>query len=99
MKRTEVYSWRLSPALKGALEEAARREHKSVARLLEEMAEGWLTRRSRPSDAAAEQERLRARALRFVGALHGGDPRRAERTRGNVRARLAERRQAAVPSA
>jgi len=99
MNRSEVYSWRLSPALKGALEEASRREQKSVARLLEELAEDWLTRRSQPGDEAGEQERLRARALRFVGALRGGDPQRAERAREKVRARLAKRRHAGVPSA
>ena len=42
MAKTEVYSLRLSPHLKKALEGAARARHKSVAGLLEEIAEEWL---------------------------------------------------------
>ena len=66
--KTEVYSWRLSPDLKDDLEEAARRERVSVSRLLERIAREWLKARAAAAeDDEAEQERLRAIAMQFVG--------------------------------
>ena len=92
MPKTEVYSWRLAPALKAALEEAARDERVSVAALLDRIARHWLAERTATAGhAAAEQARLRAAALRFVGVLRGGDPRRAQEARRRVRQRLAKR--------
>jgi hypothetical protein len=94
MRRSEVYSWRLAPALKEALEEVAQGEGKSVARLLEELAQERLRSAGRgPEDGAREQERLQASARRYVGAIAGGDPRRAEQARLRVRGRLARRRE------
>lgn len=94
MPKTEVYSWRLSPALKEALEAAAREEEKSLASLLEAVAEDWLAqaRHGRDGDEARGQERMRSRALRFVGSFRGGDPQRAEQARERLRARLVARR-------
>lgn len=100
MSRSEVYSWRLSPALKEALEEVAREERKSVGRLLEELAEERLASAERsPEGEAREQERLRSLALRYVGSIRGGDPRRAEEARQKLRERLGRRRQALGSSA
>ena len=99
MSRSEVYSWRLTPALKGALEEVAREERKSVGRLLEELAEERLASAGRsPEGGAREQERLRVRALRYVGSIRGGDPRRAKQARERVRERLARHREAGASS-
>lgn len=94
MNKTEVYSWRLSPELKTALEEAARDEDTSVAELLERAAREWLARTSSGKRTAeeVEQRRLRAAAMQFVGTIAGGDPRRAGGARTRIRNRLRKRR-------
>jgi hypothetical protein len=90
--KSEVYSWRLSRDLKDDLEEAARRERVSVARLLERIAREWLrTRASAAEDDEAEQERLRAVAMQFVGTIRGGDPERAAEAGKRVRELLARK--------
>lgn len=89
--RSEVYSWRLSRELKEDLEHAARREGVSLSRLLERIARDWLQQRSGAADDEAEQERIRARAMRFVGSIQGGDPDRAAKARERVREVLARK--------
>ena len=84
--KSEVYSWRLSPDLKEDLEEAARRERVSVARLLERIAREWLKARAAAAgDDEAEQERLRAVAMQFVGTLRSGDPHLSEKVSERMR--------------
>ena len=91
--KTEVYSWRLDPELKRALERIARGEGRSLAELLERIAKAWLSGRSTSgSDDDAAQRRLHAAARSAVGRVDGGDSRRAERARDLVRARLRSRR-------
>jgi len=85
-RKSEVYSWRVSPVLKASLEDAARREGSSVAKLLEKIAQDHL--RERRAAEGEEQERLRARARRFLGAISGDDPTRSSRVSESVRARL-----------
>jgi hypothetical protein len=93
MKKSEVYSWRLAADLKAALEDAAREERTSVGELLARVARQWLRDRAvGASESEAAQRRIRALAERSVGSLAGGDPRRAEGARGELRARLAKRR-------
>jgi hypothetical protein len=88
----EVYSWRLSRELKDDLEQAARRERVTLARLLERISRDWLkARASAAEDDEAEQERIRARAMRFVGSIQGGDPDRAAKARERVREVLARK--------
>ena len=77
MERTEVYSWRLDPELKSALEAAARAQATTVSRLLDRIASEWISREADSRDAVEEQRRIRARAMRYVGSIHGKDPRRA----------------------
>jgi hypothetical protein len=90
--KSEVYSWRLSPDLKDALEQAARRERVSVSRLLERIAREWLkARASAAEDDEAEQERLRAVAMQFAGTIRGGDPDRAAEAGQRVRESLARK--------
>ena len=90
--RSEVYSWRLSRELKEDLEHAARREGVSLSRLLERIARDWLqSRAAAAADDEAEQERIRARAMRFVGSIQGGDPDRAAKARERVREVLARK--------
>lgn len=91
MKKSEVYSWRVSPALKARLEDAARREHSSVARLLEKIVQDHLHERHEATDDE-EQERLHARVRRFAGAIAGNDPTRSSRVSELVRARLLRQR-------
>ncbi|HXU45367.1 MAG TPA: hypothetical protein VN783_07570 [Thermoanaerobaculia bacterium] len=91
MAKTEVYSWRLSHDLKAELEDAARSDEKSLAELLEQIAQDWLVHSRRNGTSAEQEERLRAAASRFVGAIEGKDPRRAETARAGVRARIASR--------
>ncbi len=90
MPKTEVYSWRLSPALKAALEDVARARGMSLSALLERAARDWLLGNA-PDDRNAEEERARARAMRFVGKLSGGAPDRAAEARRRIRARLRRR--------
>jgi hypothetical protein len=92
MQKTEVYSWRLSPRLKSDLEEAARAEQKSMAELLEEIAQEWLERfRESNGDDDERQRILHEASMKFIGSIHGDDPHRAENARSEVRKRIAER--------
>jgi predicted transcriptional regulator len=83
--KSEVYSWRLAPDLKRALAEAARREHVTVSRLLERIAREWLKTQTWVAEAAAEQERIRAAAAPYIGALRSGDTDLAEKASERVR--------------
>lgn len=88
-RKTEVYTWRVSPALKAGLEEAARAERRTVAQVLDEIvAEHLRSGSGRDPGEAARQRRLHQRAAAFAGCIAGRDPRRAERVRELVRARL-----------
>jgi predicted DNA-binding protein len=93
MNKTEVYNWRLSPNMKHALEEAARRNHKTVAKLLEQIVEQWLqeTHTADQDAEEAEQRRLHAAAATALGSIQGGEPNRSERARAELRARLARK--------
>lgn len=70
MSKSEVYSWRLTPALKAELEAAARDESSSVGAVLERIAREWLKRRHKLD--AAEQESRRA-ALMACAGIYKGD--------------------------
>jgi hypothetical protein len=86
--KSEVYSWRLSPELKADLEHAAREERVSVSRLLERIAREWLKARPSAAEDEAEQDRIRASAMRFVGTLRSGDPDRSAMASQRVREQL-----------
>ncbi len=90
--KSEVYSWRLAPDLKDALEAAARRERISVSRLLERIAREWLkTRAAGAEDDEAEQARLRAAAAPYIGSIRGGDPEQSEKVRERMIEKLARK--------
>jgi hypothetical protein len=76
MNKTEVYSWRLTPDRKVALEAEARAAGKTIAELLDELSAGWLAARSAADEA--QQRRLHEAAAKFVGAISGDDPHRSE---------------------
>jgi hypothetical protein len=75
MSKSEVFSWRLSPALKADLEAAARAEKTNVTAILERLVRDWLaTRRSSEDEDAEQQRRLRERVLGAVGTVSIGGP-------------------------
>jgi hypothetical protein len=92
MKKSEVYSWRVAPEVKAALEHEARREGQSVGGLLERIATEWLIARRRATESAEEQVRLHAAASKTLGTIAGGDPRRSSTIRAAIRRRLTVRR-------
>lgn len=93
MAKTEVYSWRLTPEKKQALEHEARREGKGLAALLDMISSDWLaSRRAAAATDEAEQARLHEAAARCLGAIAGSDPDRSKNVRSQVRRRLRERR-------
>ena len=93
MNKTEVYSWRLEADLKTALEEIARAQNTSIAQLLDRIVGDWLSREVGQDDQEQEfQQKLQAAAARSFGAIHGGDPHRAEQARQRIRSRLKNRR-------
>jgi hypothetical protein len=92
MSKSEVYSWRVSPELKSALEEAARAEQTTVSRLLDSIVDAWMQKADADGNRESIQRRLHQAAARTLGAIRGGDPRRAERARDLVRKRLTSRR-------
>ena|ERR1700730_4731837 len=99
MKKSEVYSWRLSPRLKTALEEAAHARGKSVADLLDQIARHWLSElQDRGAGEEERQQRLRAAAMRSIGAIQGDDPHWAENAGSEVRSRLSRRHGRPAPS-
>jgi hypothetical protein len=73
--KSEVYSWRLSGALKKDLESRARNEKISLSALLDRVARDWLAQQHAADDE--EQARIRARADQCIGAIAGGNPRRS----------------------
>jgi hypothetical protein len=70
MRKSEVYSWRMTPALKAELEAAARAEKILLSAFLERIAEDWL-RAHRSIDDEAEQRRLRAALMACAGTYKG----------------------------
>ncbi len=62
-----------------------------MAALLEEIAEDWLQRSKGQGQEDDEQQRLRAAVLQCAGTIQGGQARRAENARSEVRSRIARR--------
>ena len=88
---TEVYSWRVDPAIKIALENEARREGTTISAVLDQITKSWIDSRERGSDDAAEQARLQSIVRKTIGTISGKDPRRAEQSKVRVRRRLRKR--------
>ncbi|HEY3567947.1 MAG TPA: hypothetical protein VGP73_08435 [Thermoanaerobaculia bacterium] len=90
--KMEVYRWHLSSQLKSELEEAARAKQKTLAELLEQMANDWLGRFRTPEESEEErQTRLHEAAMSCAGIIHGDDPNRAQNARALVREKIARR--------
>lgn len=84
MSKSAIYSWRLAPDLKLALEEAARSKNESVAELLDQISREWITSNSSADDEEA-QRRLHAAASKHLGTIASGDPDRSTRVRETLR--------------
>ena len=89
--KSEVYSWRVAPERKAALERAARQERLSLAELLDRIAAEWLASRSSGADDDADQRRVRAAARRFYGKGEAGVTDEASRVSELVRRKLRTR--------
>jgi hypothetical protein len=90
--KTEIYTWRVSPEVKSALETEARREKVTVAALLDQLTRQWLQdRRAKFADEAAGQAKLHAQAGKSMGKIAGDNPFRAESARILIRERLASK--------
>jgi hypothetical protein len=91
-RKTAVYAWRVSPALKRSLEETARSERRSVAGLLDEIVTEHLRRAAgRNASDVDRQRELQARVTRFVGSIAGERSDRSRNAREIIRERLRRR--------
>lgn len=90
MTKSEVYSWRVSPHMKRALEEAARRKNQTVAALLEKIVAQSLRSglHGRKDDEAARQRNLHAAGKSSIGQLNGGRSDRSKRARQELQQKL-----------
>ncbi len=92
MTKSAVFSWRVAPERREALTSAARRNDVTTSELLDRITDAWLADDAgRACETTAEEERVRQRALRAVGAFGGGDPDRTAKARSELRARIAAR--------
>src|SRR5579859_3906807 len=88
--KSEIFTWRVSPEVKSALEREARRERVTVAALLDLITRQWLQdRRTKLAREAGGQSKLHARAARSIGKIAGENSFRAQSVRTLVRERLA----------
>ena len=85
---TEVYSWRVSRDLKSDLERQARIRKTSLAAVLNLAARDWLKQSAVTIGEDDEQRRLHEAAMKCVGTIAGGSPRRAETARETLRERI-----------
>ena len=91
MNKTEVYSWRVDTDLKSALEQAARTEKTSVARLLDQIVRNWLRESSSLNGEDEQQQRVHSAARQCFGTLSDGDPDLATLAKARVRRKIRER--------
>jgi|GEM_PF-657770 len=85
---TEVYSWRVSRELKSELERQARIRQTSLAAVLNLAVRDWLKQSAVTVGEVEEQRRLHEAAMKCVGTIAGGNPRRAETARETIRERI-----------
>lgn len=88
--KSEVYSWRLAPETKEALEHRARARGVSVSELLDSIVGEWLE--AAPAGPDEDQARLQAAAERSFGVLARGESATAARVREVVRRSFEARR-------
>jgi hypothetical protein len=80
--KTEIYTWRVSPEVKSALEMEARREMVNVAALLDRVTRQWLhDRRAKLAGDGAGQAKLHAQVAKSIGKIAGKNPLRSQSVR------------------
>lgn len=91
MSKSAVYSWRVDPRLKSALEDAAKLERTSLSRLLDQIASDWLDRQPEDESEEETQNRLHREARKCFGTLTDADPYLAEQSSQRVRQIIREK--------
>jgi hypothetical protein len=90
--KTAVYSWRLTPEERAALEHEARQEKVSMAVLLSRITQSWLAERRRQArDDEQAQALLQATAQKTFGTVKGGNPDRSVKAKDAIRQRIKAR--------
>ena len=92
MKKSEVYSWRVSTDLKAGLEREARRRKMSLSAVLDVAAREWLIKSAADINSADQQLQLHNAVSKYLGILASGNAQRSENTRATVRQRLGRAR-------
>ena len=88
--KTEVYSWRVSPELKTALEREARRRNLPVSAVLDLAVQNWL-RTGAGGEDEEKQHALHQAAGKCFGSWESHRDRGSEGVRETVRERLRRR--------
>ena len=74
MSKTEVYSWRVDPALKRDLEAAARAEKTSVSAVLDRACRSWLEHSGKAKAGESDKARRRRVLHEIVNSARALDP-------------------------
>jgi hypothetical protein len=90
--KSDVYSWRIDPQRRSALEKVARARGTTVAGLLDRLTDQCIASESPNGSEEAEQRRLHAEVEKYAGMFRGGDPKGSQEVRKRVRERLRQRR-------
>ena len=88
MSKTEVYSWRVSAATKGAIEAEARKRNVSVAALLDRITKEWIESGRGQDDEDEQQARLHLAVRKTLGTVAGNNPKRSKQVRDLTRKRI-----------
>lgn len=94
--KTEVYNLRVSTEVKIGLEREARRRRVSLSAIIDLAARDWLVKAGAETSDEQEQARIQQAASECFGALEGGNPRRSEHVRQDMRKLLRQRHGAAL---
>lgn len=89
---TEVLRWRIRRELKKKFEKTARLRNISVSAALEMAVRDWLKKiEAQAASDEGKQAKAQAEASRWIGAIDGCNPGRAETAREAIRSRLRRR--------
>jgi post-segregation antitoxin (ccd killing protein) len=88
--KSQVYSWRVAQEVKADLEREARMRGVSVSAILDMAVRDWLSKTGAQDDEEGQQK-IRAAAAPYVGALTGIGPGNAANVRKVIRERVRRR--------
>jgi post-segregation antitoxin (ccd killing protein) len=89
--KSQVYSWRVAEEVKADLEREARIRGISVSEILDTAVRDWLKKSGGQNNEEEAQQKIRAAAAPYVGALSGGNRGHAANVRKVIRERLRRR--------